>query len=305
MKVCNVCGSDNTFFRQKYRIRRFNPPLEIAQCENCSLIFQFPQPTDVESYYNEGYYKGENKYSYIDEREDKFLRDIEVVRRIAHLVGWMPDENIENMSLLDVGCSFGSLVSCANHFDIKAKGIDISPYSVAYAEEQGLDVSLGDICTIDGNVQGEFAAITMVEVFEHLTNPRQALINCNRMLKENGIVLIQTTNMDSVVRCWEGHSSRYFLPGHLFYFSRRTLTRLLRQTGFDVVQVYFGHETGLLPAIIRKSICNLGRFQQWPDWLVLLYTTLAHMLSKVHAGGFAVHNGMVVIARKVEGIDGE
>ena len=74
MTKCNLCG--NTVFLQKYTIYKFHLPFSIMQCNKCGLIFQYPQPEHANELYNKGYYKGEAEYSYIDEREDKFLRYI-------------------------------------------------------------------------------------------------------------------------------------------------------------------------------------------------------------------------------------
>ncbi len=285
---CNLCRCDT--HRVKYHVERVEPAFFVLQCGSCGLLFRWPQPINVKDLYNKGYYEGTNKYSYIDEREDKFLRDIENKRRIKNLKTFFPKG--KELSLLDIGCSFGALVEAAKKQYIDAYGIDISDYVRLQATNNRL--LQGDVCE---GISGRYDMITMVEVLEHLQDPSKALMNCYKALVNDGILLIQTTNMDSIVRKFEGKKSRYFLPGHLYYFSLKTLTQLLEKHNFKIEKVYYGHETGLIPALIRKSITNLGRLKL-PDWLVFLYTFVAHLCSKIHVGNIAIHNGMVIVARK-------
>jgi len=259
----------------------------------CGLIFRENAPEDLSLLYDEGYYGGTNEYAYIDERDDKFLRDIENTRRLINLKRFVKSEH---PTLLDVGCSFGSFVKKANELGFMARGIDISKHATFVSRMEGLPIREQDVCNY---VTGKYDIITLAEAMEHLRDPMQAIKNCYNALNSNGIILIQTTNMDSLVRRYEGETSRYFLPGHLFYFSEATLEKMLRYNGFKVEKVYYGHETGLIPALIRKSISNLRRCDI-QDWLVLLYTLLVHLGSKIHIHNVAMHNGMVVIARKLE-----
>jgi len=289
---CISCLSYNV--ERKYRITRFLRPFEIVHCRNCGLIWKHDTNVDIEDLYNEGYYRGGNEYSYIDEREDKFLREIELTRRIQNLIKFMPSKTVTRHSLLDIGCSFGALVDKAVSFDIQAKGYDISEYAINEGKAKGSNVEL---CDAQEKIVGKYSAITMIEVIEHLENPRKVIKNCFDALNDKGVLLIQTTNMDSIVRRVEGASSRYILPGHIYYFSKKNLTSLLNDIGFDIVKIYYGHETGFIPAIIRKSVANMVRFNK-PDYLVLMYTIIAHLLSKLHIGNIAMHNGMVIIARK-------
>jgi len=282
---CCICGSEKS--EVLHTISKFKKIIWIDKCSVCGLIFQNPQPVSIDKFYSEGYYTGKNEYSYIDEREDMFLRNIENNRRVLNLSKFVGKDNF---SLLDIGCSFGALVKRAISLGIDAHGIDVSSYISSHENSQ----IQGDVCE---KIDGRYDAITMVEVIEHLKNPKDALVNCYHALNDRGIILIQTTNMDSLVRKYEGKESRYFLPGHLFYFSLNTLKRLLMKTGFDIEIVYYGHETGFIPAVIRKSIANMGRYDL-PDCLILLLTIILHICSKIVIFGNPIHNGMVVIARK-------
>jgi len=291
MFKCNVCDYDKRP-EYLYKIDRFDDLFHIVKCPRCRLIYQHPQLE--QNHYDEGYYKGKNTYSYVDEREDMVIRDIENDRRVQNIKKFL-DTGERRPDLLDIGCSFGALTRSAIRNGFNALGVDTSPYISTLRKNdpifQSRDIEHGPI--------GQFDAITMVETVEHLTNPRVTLLHCHQSLRKDGMLVLQTTNMDSTVRKQEGINSGYILPGHTYYFSVRTITKLLKRTGFKVEKIYYGHETGLVTALIRKMLTNLKR-HKFNDWQCFAYTLCTHILSKLHLGHLAVHNGMVVYARRVD-----
>ena len=82
-----------------------------------------------------------------------------------------------------------------------------------------------------------FDVVTLWNVFEHLLDPRESLREIHRILKGNGLLIMNTPNLDSFDaklfgRYWIG----FELPRHLYIFSENTLTRLLADTGFRMVK---------------------------------------------------------------------
>jgi len=282
---CNLCGS--TEARTLYKIDRFDEDFTVVKCKGCGMMSQFPQLK--QDFYDEGYYQGFNSYSYVDERGDKVIREVEDRRRIENIKKFLYGN-----TLLDIGCSFGSLISHAEEDGIKACGIDISPHIAKYAIRNDIQISHGDACD---KIEGNYSVITMIEVLEHLTDPSKALRNCYNALFSMGLLVIQTSNMDSLVRRLEGKNSRYLLPGHTHYFSIRTLKMMLDKNGFEIEKIYYGHETGFVPALIRKMLTNMQRKKR-NDWWCFAYTLIAHILSKIHLRTLAVHNGAVIYARR-------
>jgi len=289
---CNLCGKSQGQ-SSLYSITRFSEPFNIIRCDECGLISQYPIPK--EDFYNEGYYEGSSDYCYVNDKDDLVIRKLENTRRISNITDFLPLIGSEEPRLLDIGCSFGSLVRSAIDYGWIADGLETSKY----VQDNVKDINIidEDICNKDFELVDKYDAITMIEVFEHLKDPSQAVKNCHKVLGQNGLLVIQTTNMDSIVRTMEKEKSRYFLPGHLYYFSVKTLRRILEDNGFEVEKIYYGHETGFVPAMIRKMLTNINRLKM-SDAYVFIYTLVCHLLSKIHIGDFAVHNGVVIYARK-------
>jgi SAM-dependent methyltransferase len=83
-----------------------------------------------------------------------------------------------------------------------------------------------------------FDVILMSHVIEHLPDPLDELIECRRILKPSGSIVIATPNARglghlAVGRHWLGLDP----PRHLQIFTAKALTRLLAMSGFRPLQV--------------------------------------------------------------------
>jgi 2-polyprenyl-3-methyl-5-hydroxy-6-metoxy-1,4-benzoquinol methylase len=80
--------------------------------------------------------------------------------------------------------------------------------------------------------------VTLSHVIEHVHDPVETLRHCCRVLEPGGYLWIETPNVDSAGyatfgRFWRGLEA----PRHLVIFNADSLARLLRQVGFDRVEV--------------------------------------------------------------------
>jgi 2-polyprenyl-3-methyl-5-hydroxy-6-metoxy-1,4-benzoquinol methylase len=272
-----------------------------------------PGAEELADIYNEEYYTapgGEKRYTYLDERKNprghravntaRLKRALRAVRkafrsgrskRSAHT----PDAPPAQLNFLDVGCSFGALVQEANALGCRACGIDISAYAVEYARSEGLEVRQATPDKIpDFGVQPGFHIITMIEVIEHLPDPRAALCEIARVMSPDGLLIIQTANMDGQQAKKAGPEYHYYLPGHLYYFSRKTLTKLLEECGFENIQAFYPCEFGLLPKLKKAR----GTFESARAYLRLCTICWYHVKSKIRWRNFALTSGMVLYARR-------
>ncbi len=283
---CPLCGS--TDIANKYRIERFELKFNTDICNSCGFIFTNPLFDDdiVRSFYSEDYYTGKADYSYIDERSIKkfsaYVWDSRI--RVIH-------KYIKSGNFLDVGCSFGGFLESASRF-YTPYGIEMSEFSSAHANNTfGDNIHCGTLSDHPFS-EKSFSVITMIELIEHLADPEQAIRECFRLLKDGGLLLIQTANMDGKQAVDLGADYEYFMPGHLSYFSKKNLTMLMKNCGFSKVKVFQPVEFGLLPKL-RKS---RGSFKSLSDYKAWLNIASYHMKSKVHFGDFALTSSMVVYA---------
>ena len=214
---CPLCGSAS--IKAKYKIDKYDYKFDTDICNNCGFIFMNPQFDDetLKEFYSKEYYSGTANYSYIDEREKKKFFSYVWDSRLKVIKKYSQSGNF-----LDVGCSFGGFLERASNYFIPF-GIELSPYSASFAKKLfGDNIHCGTLK--DHPFQyNSFSVITMIELIEHLEDPKKAILECYKLLHERGLLVIQTANMDGNQAKKLGSNYEYFMPGHLSYFSKKNL----------------------------------------------------------------------------------
>jgi len=163
-------------------------------------------------------------------RSKKFLD------QIAKLLGQPPGE----IRLLDVGCSSGAFLHAAVKLGFRAEGVEPAPKAAATARAAGLKVHRG-LLQEAGYADGQFDAITLFEVIEHLQHPQELLQECRRILRPGGILLVGTGNagswsMAAMGARWEYlHIAKH--GGHVSFFNLGSIASLAQHSGFSVAAV--------------------------------------------------------------------
>lgn len=286
--ACPLCkGFD---IAQLYNINRFSESFIVERCSSCGFIFMNPPFSDeqINSFYQESYYNGSADYSYLDERKTKYFSRFVWNKRVEIL-----HKHISSGNFLDIGASFGGLMEAAGRF-YKPYGIEISPYSGKAAREiTGGTVHIGTLADHPFEA-GFFSVITMIELIEHLKDPAAAITECFRLLQKDGILVIQTANMDGMQARIHKDRYNYFLPGHLSYFSKQNLTQILNRAGFTKVKTFIPVEFGLLPKLQKSR----GSFNSVWDYRFWARISAYHALGKLHFGNFCATSSMVLYAFK-------
>ena len=242
----------------------------------------------VRSLYTENYFKGNADYSYTDERKIKEYSAYVWDKRVKVI-----NRYIKNGNFLDRGCSFGGLLESASSF-YNPHGIEASKYAHSHVSSNfGRQIHYG---TIENHPfeKNYFSVITMIELIEHLENPLFAIEESYRLLKDKGLLVIQTANMAGQQAKKLGKDYEYFMPGHLSYFTMNNLTRALRSAGFTKIKVFYPVEFGLLPKLLKSR----GSFKTVSDYKAWFRIASYHLKSKIHAGDFAMTSSMVIYSFK-------
>jgi 2-polyprenyl-3-methyl-5-hydroxy-6-metoxy-1,4-benzoquinol methylase len=177
---------------------------------------------------------------------------------LKHLVG------DKNKLILDVGCGNGWLVNKLLEEGYNAFGIDASHTGINQANKINEErYFVQDINSEKLPLELEnkkFEIIISTEVIEHLYNPRKYINFCKSVLMKNGggklilttpyhgylknIVLALSDKMDyHYSPLWEG--------GHIKFWSKETLSRLLTDEGF-VIEAFEG--CGRLPYLWKSML---------------------------------------------------
>lgn len=148
--------------------------------------------------------------------------------------------------ILDLGCGNGYLVSHLVKEGYNAYGTDASEMGIAIAKKEYPDrFFLQDLSTgkLPEQLQAlNFDTIISTEVIEHLYDPEGFIDFCKDVLPKNGEIIISTPYhgylknlLLALLNKWDTHADPLWLGGHIKFWSRRTLSRLLENKGFTVV----------------------------------------------------------------------
>lgn len=248
-KSCDLCQGRH--FQVVYQLDGF----QVIRCRQCSLIstnLALKKP-DLESMYASPYYQQRRDYYFqncVTNRavttENTNIRDF---REGLSLIERYKSEG----KLLDVGCAIGVFLCLARERGWEVRGVDVSRYAAAYAREVfGLDVFAGELQEAPFP-NGYFDVITLWDVLEHFPDPSRQLQETHRVLKDDGIVLMNTPNEEGLLRLLAGIIFRLsggkisypvqklYHSFHLHYFTQRTLQALLAKNGFALLQLQKRH----------------------------------------------------------------
>jgi 2-polyprenyl-3-methyl-5-hydroxy-6-metoxy-1,4-benzoquinol methylase len=243
-----VCGAAATDRRQARGKRSIDgSALLLATCARCGTVFQPSVPTagDLGRWYE--YMASPEKLTrepsqLLGRRLDRVLRRLEPYRSTGHL--------------LDVGCGRGELALRAGELGWDVHATEISASCVSLLRPMlGAKIHHGSL--LDAPFpDSSFDVVVMVEVLEHLAEPAAYLEATFRLLRPGGAILLTTPNFRGLSGRLRGLDWRVVADEHLTYFDERSLSRLLRATGFSSIRIA---TTGLDILAIVSRVRRVGR----------------------------------------------
>ena len=167
------------------------------------------------------------------------------------------------LELLDVGAGTGLLLQEAKRQNIEAIGLEPSKWACEIGTKKGLKLINGVLPNNEVNSKS-YDIITLVDVIEHVEDPVNLLQLCNRQLKPDGILLLNTPDSKSFLALTLRYKWWHYRIAHIGYFSKKTLKLAFDKSGFKILDLkrptwYF--ELGYLYARIRKYISFLPSFE--------------------------------------------
>lgn len=150
-------------------------------------------------------------------------------------------------TILDIGCATGFFLAMLRELGFShLTGIDISKSSCNHTKAKGFECFQINILTEEvKKLHRKYDIILLMDVLEHLTEPRDVLIRIrNFLLKDNGIVFITVpfyeSFMDKYYRFRTGKSklqqSIEHDPTHVQAFNLEPLINLIKEAGFRIMR---------------------------------------------------------------------
>ena len=264
--TCPIChAAEATLFYAKHGYT-------LVRCTACGAIYVSPMPTPEEltaHYQKAEYFAGENDQGYFNYADMKQALLPHFRRRIQTIEARVPQRG----RLLDFGCAAGYFLEEAQPHGWNISGVELSR-DMARSAEHLLHVPI--YTSLETVPAGNFDAITLWEVIEHLPDPIGTLRQLRDRLRPGSVLMLSTPNTGH----WQAQRAKeqwasYRPPSHLQYFTRETLADTLRRAGFESIEVNGAAPLPPLAAWLRhvsKPLEQALATGQARPWKLALFT---------------------------------
>jgi len=245
---------------------------QLVRCKGCGM--QYLNPRLRQDIILQGYSEGADEIfvSQNPAREKTFDDCLKIIERYAPQKG----------RILDIGTAAGAFLSVARRRGWQVAGCEPNRWMCAWAKQHyDLDIAPGSVWDMN-LADGSLDAVTLWDVLEHMPDPRRALLECRRVLKPGGLLVVNYPDIGSWIAKAMGRKWVFLLSVHLHYFTFTTMNRILKDAGFSVVkhQPHFqkleldyifkrmAAYIPVLPGWGRKAAAALGlKEAQVPYWM--------------------------------------
>ena len=206
---------------------------QIYECQRCGLLFTEPKPNKNRI---GDYYKSEAYYSHQENKKGFIPKVYESIKAI----------NLKNKykmatagktigTLLDIGCGVGDFIHFAEQKGWLCTGVEPSEEAKEIAKKR----IKGDIITSEALEQlpnESFDVITMWHVLEHVDDIKWQIAQLQRLIKENGRIIIAVPNYKSYdSQYYKEKWAAYDVPRHLYHFNKEVIAKIFKTNGLTLI----------------------------------------------------------------------
>ena len=258
--------------------------LSVVKCENCDLIYTNPRANDAQenyfgdatTFYNEARLIFKNKK--VHHRDRNYEYEIKRIKKVK-----------AKGKLLDVGTNMGFFLRKAREAGFEPEGVEPSP-SLSKIAKENWNLNIHTCFLEQANLpKDNYDIITLIDVFEHVTNPKELLKVSYDLLKSDGVIAIKVPNGDynhfkmklgkltgkgenmDIWDCCE----------HVVHYTPKTFRKMVESHGYNI-------KTCFIPLPIHSPIwANLvGHYYQYPspfilDWKRIMLRNLFYFLGRI------------------------
>lgn len=247
---CFACGGSTESESSKHHLSQ----VEFSRCATCGLVERVGVDDslwaqaygDVEGRYFRGLYSDDTAYveatasAHGYEDYEEWVRVIlgqEHFDRRARQVASVAPNHARRA--LDVGCATGELTAALHRLGYQTTGVDPSQWAIASARLKFRELRF-QCERIEELGSESFNIITLMDVFEHLSDPCGTLNRFRSILSAGGVLMLELPNQASLDA--KILDSDYLFPEHLYFYTPRSISQLLVQAGYTVVALASEHD---------------------------------------------------------------
>jgi 2-polyprenyl-3-methyl-5-hydroxy-6-metoxy-1,4-benzoquinol methylase len=230
---------------------------------SCGVEFVHPLPSSdtIKKYYDSSkYHTGERYEPGKLTKKNTLTWDIRL--KLIRSLGY------EKGDIIDIGCATGLFLKVAETKGWNIKGLEISKNAAKIAKRILGQEKVQQVDLIDFNTQEKWDVATLWALIEHVTDPLKYLEKIGTLLRPGGLLALSTINRNSICRAARKTNWRYYNPPeHLFYFTLKSLSKILTRADFRIVKV---KTTFNYKAIFKKQSKVLRFYEEYPVFRICI-----------------------------------
>jgi SAM-dependent methyltransferase len=173
-------------------------------------------------------------------------------------------------SLLEIGCGDGFLLEQAlAQGYARVRGVEPSAAAISGASPQVRDHIVCDVMRPGLFADGEFDAVCLFQVFDHVPHPELVLEACRAALRPGGLILCLNHNVESVSAHLMGERSPIIDIEHTYLYGPATMRRIVEAADFKILKQghvintysvsYVAHLTPIPARMKALALASLSR----------------------------------------------
>ncbi|MDD5449069.1 MAG: class I SAM-dependent methyltransferase [Candidatus Omnitrophica bacterium] len=206
--------------------------ITLIRCLDCDLI-QVEDAKGAFDITNYDYYKARLLLT------QKELYNPVTTKRYVNLLTRLTQYR-KNNAILDIGCGEGHFLCMAKEMNWNVKGIELAEHAVKICQKFNLDVTCSEFLESD-LPSDHYDVVMMSEVLEHITRPKEYLVEVNRVLRTGGILIMTTPNFNCITRILLQAKWSLIHNEHLFYFTPASIKKMVSDTLFRILEFRITH----------------------------------------------------------------
>ena len=202
--------------------------LELGKCQSCGLI-QLSYEPDLDFMYKDHYW-------YRSGLNASMLKDLEnIVRDIEGRIDLYYDDLI-----IDIGTNDASLLTFYKYENLYKVGFDPAPNVKEYADVNCTEF-INDYFKYDSRFNKKAKVITSIAMFYDLPDPNKFVEDVKATLDEEGIWIIQFTDLYSMLRI---NAIDNICGEHIEYYKLSDVKRLVESHGLEIFDISYNDVNG-------------------------------------------------------------
>lgn len=228
----------------------------LVECKNCNLIFQEQIPDKEFS---------KQLYENIIDKENSFLKKENFEKKWhqklkyeLELIQNLFNKKTQEISILEFGAGWGYW---SKYFE--KKGFNVSAFEVSETRIKFMKKNNIKILQDLENISEKFDFIYSEETFEHISNPKETLLNLSNFLNNNGYILLRFPSnflfKFKINNNYQPKSDCAHPLEHINLFKRESFNKMLKNTNLKTIM--FQSKFNFSPRNFLKDIKNLFFFR--------------------------------------------